>query len=90
MAFGGPQHCYFPLYFIDILHQHRPGSQLSGTKNRTNLSQLGQFLCFFIIENPFLTQKFYALLKKSKMDQLVAREREEMSQKFQRIWIQQI
>jgi hypothetical protein len=49
-------------YFIDILKQQRLGSQLSGAKNRTNISQLGQFYPFYNRKTPFLFQKFYALL----------------------------
>jgi hypothetical protein len=61
--FRGLQHCYFPLYFIALKQQERPGSQLSGAKNRTNLSQLVQFLSLLHSKNPFLAQKFYALLR---------------------------
>jgi hypothetical protein len=60
--FRGSQHFYFPLYLIAFFQQQRPGSQLSGAKNRIDLSQLDQFLSFLYSKNPFLNQKFYALL----------------------------
>jgi hypothetical protein len=54
------------------------------------VSQLDQFLSFFTIEKPFFNSKILPTVKKSKIYQLVAQEREEISQKFQRIWIQLI
>jgi hypothetical protein len=91
--FRGSQHCYFPLYLIAFLQQQRPGSQLSGAKNRIDLSQLEQFLSFFIFQNPFFDSKILRTVmrtvKKIKKFSLLTRKREEISQKFQRIWIQQ-
>jgi hypothetical protein len=73
--------------------RERPGSQLSGAKSRIDLSQLDQFLSFFIFKKPFFDSKILrtvmCTVKKSKMYSLLTREREEISQKFQRIWIQE-
>jgi hypothetical protein len=77
-------------YFIDILKQQWPGSQLSGAKKQNQYISTGSVLSFFTIEKPFFDSKILRTVKKSKMYQLVAREREEISQIFQRIWIQQI
>jgi hypothetical protein len=56
---------------------------------RSNIRQLDQCLSFFVFKKPFLTQKMYALLKQIEIYLLITRVREEISQKFQRIWIQQ-
>jgi hypothetical protein len=68
--FRGSQHYYFPLYLIAFLQQQRPGSQLSGAKNRIDVSQMDQFLSFFIFQKPFFDSKILrtviALLKKRK------------------------
>jgi hypothetical protein len=91
--FGGSQHCYFSWYFIVFLEQQRPGSQLSGAKNRIEISQMDQFLSFFMFKNPFFDSKILRTVmrtvKKFKIYSLLTRERKEISQKFQRIWIQQ-
>jgi hypothetical protein len=87
--FRGSQHYYFPLYLIAFLQQQRPGSQLSGAKNRIDLSQMDQFLSFFIFQKPFFDSKILRTVKKKKMFSLLTQKREEISQKFQRIWIQQ-
>jgi hypothetical protein len=56
------------LYYLDFYQKQRPGSQLSGAKNRLILSQLDQFYVFFCSKNPFRLKNFAtvksALLKK--------------------------
>ena len=78
---------------VQLSYQERQDSQLSGEKNRTKIACLVQILQIFISKKHFFGQKklrtVMRTVKKFKMYLLIAQERKEISQKFQRIWIQQ-
>jgi hypothetical protein len=69
-------------------YRNRKGKILSSQGKKQNEASLsGSNSTIFYIQKALCT--VMRTVKKSKMYLLIAREREEISQKFQRIWIQQ-
>jgi hypothetical protein len=89
---GALQHCYFYVVFYRVFFCRHQGVAISFQEQKTesiyhNLS----YYLFNVLKTLFWHQKCYTLLcaQLKKTYSLFTREREEISQKFQRILIQQ-
>jgi hypothetical protein len=83
---------YYYFYQCAIIKTGKAWSIALRGKNRTKLACLVKILEIFMSKNHFLVKKSRTVMrtvKRSKMYLLITRERIEISQKFQRIWIQQ-